>query len=81
MNRYRVGELCPNCERAVCDTHLRSSVKTDESVSAVMSSGHAAERFEELLELRDRATALGLTAQADAYTDRIVDEMTAGAAQ
>jgi hypothetical protein len=36
--------------------------------------------FEELLELRDRAIARGLSAQAEAYTDRIIDEMTAGAA-
>jgi hypothetical protein len=37
--------------------------------------------FEDLLELHDRAVARGLTAQAEAYADRIVDEMTAGLAR
>lgn len=39
-----------------------------------------AARFEDLLELRDRARFLGLHDLAEAYTDRIVDEMTGGAA-
>jgi len=41
----------------------------------------AADRFEELLELHDRAIELGLTRLADDYADRIIDEMTAGTAR
>lgn len=41
----------------------------------------AAERFEDLLDLHDRALARGLKAQAEAYADRIIDEMTAGLAR
>jgi hypothetical protein len=40
-----------------------------------------ADRFEDLLELHERALARGLTSLADWYADRIVDEMTAGAAR
>jgi hypothetical protein len=45
------------------------------------SDRSAAERFEDLLELRERAIARGLHRLADWYADRIVDEMTAGAAR
>jgi hypothetical protein len=45
------------------------------------SDRSAAERFEDLLELRDLAIARGLHSLADWYADRIVDEMTAGAAR
>ena len=49
-----------------------------------LSAGHevllasdrsAAERFRDLLELRDRAIARGYDALAEAYTDRIVAEV------
>lgn len=49
-----------------------SSASTDKSVvieREVMS------RFEDLLELRDRALARGLPRLADYYTDRIIDGM------
>jgi hypothetical protein len=39
----------------------------------------AAVRLEDLLELHDRAIARGLPHLAEAYADRIVTEMTAGA--
>lgn len=39
----------------------------------------AAVRLEDLLELHDRAIARGLPHLAEAYADRIIDEMTAGA--
>lgn len=38
------------------------------------SAPTVAERLADLLELRDRALNAGLTAQAEAYTDRIIDE-------
>jgi hypothetical protein len=41
----------------------------------------AADRFEDLLELHDRALARGLPSLAAWYADRILDEMTAGAAR
>jgi hypothetical protein len=41
----------------------------------------AAVRLEDLLELHDRAIARGLPHLAEAYADRIIDEMTAGAAR
>lgn len=41
----------------------------------------AAERFEDLLELHDRALARGLPSLAAWYADRIADEMTAGLAR
>ena len=39
----------------------------------------AAERFEDLLALMERARRRGDTRLAEAYADRIIDEMTAGA--
>lgn len=41
----------------------------------------AAVRLEDLLELHERAIARGLPSLAEAYADRIVHEMTAGAAR
>ena len=41
----------------------------------------AADRFRDLLELHDRALARGLPSLAAWYADRILDEMTAGAAR
>ena len=47
----------------------------------LVSDRTAAERFEDLLELHERALARGLPSLADFYADRIVDEMTAGLAR
>ena len=58
------------------NTYLTLSAAPDDGLRSDRS---AAVRLEDLLELRDRATARGLTALADEYTDRIIDEMTAGA--
>ena len=41
----------------------------------------AADRFEDLLELHDRALARGLPSLAAWYAERIADEMTAGLAR
>lgn len=41
----------------------------------------AAVRLEDLLELHDRAVARGLPHLAEAYAERIVDEMSAGTAR
>ena len=74
-NHVALGELCLLTDERARHDYQRSPVIATVTDSAVMS------RFEDLLELHDRALERRLPRLAEWYADRIVDAMTAGAAR
>ena len=64
------------------EQHPKSELTLSEAPEVLLRDDRsAAVRLEDLLELRDRAIARGLVFQAEEYTDRIIDEITARAAR
>ena len=64
------------------ERHPKSELTLSEAPEVLLRDDRsAAVRFEDLLELHDRAFARGLFGLAEYYADRIIDEMTAGAAR